>query len=528
MRHLRAAVRFVFGPLEALCARAFPPAWNPLLQLGALGFFFYWIVAVSGIYLYIFFDTGVEAAYRSVESITHDQWYAGGVMRSLHRYASDALVVAMGLHLLREFSLDRYRGTRWFSWVIGVPIIWLVVISGITGYWLVWDTLAQYVAIVSSEWLDRLPVFGEPIARNFLSRERLDSRFFTLLMFLHIAVPLILLLLLWIHLQRVSRPKINPARGLAGGVFLTLLVLSLVKPATSQGPADLATVPAVVGLDWFYLGLYPLLDAWPGPASWGMVGALTLILLALPWLPPLKRAPVAVVDLANCNGCTRCAADCPYNAITMMPRSDRRKFAREAVVDPSLCVSCGICAGACPTSMPFRRATALAPGIDLPGLTMATLRERLHEAAGRLRDGRPRVLVLGCDDGIDLAPVRGERTGAVPLACIGQLPPSFIDYILSRDLADGVLLTGCAEGACHHRLGIAWTEARLAGERDPQLRARVQRERLATLWPARHEHERLEQAVAALAARLEGLEAPQATRRSPPPPIVAARTTAHG
>ena len=335
MTAVRNALRLVFERLERLLDRAFPPAWQPLYHLGALGFFFYWIVAVSGIYLYIFFDTGVTAAYGSVEYLTHQQWYAGGVMRSLHRYASDAMVVVAVLHLLREFSLDRYRGPRWFTWVTGVPILLLVVASGITGYWLVWDKLAQYVAVVTTEWLDRLPIFGQSIARNFLSPDSLDDRFFTLLVFMHIVLPLLLLLVLWIHLQRVSRPQINPARGLAVGMFLTLLVLSLVKPALSQGPADLATVPALVGLDWFYLGFYPLLESWPGAASWGMLGALILILLALPWLPPLKRAPVAVVDLANCNGCTRCANDCPYNAITMMPRTDGRAFEREAVVNPA-------------------------------------------------------------------------------------------------------------------------------------------------------------------------------------------------
>ena len=102
-------------------------------------------------------------------------------MRSLHRYASDAMVVVMVLHLLREFSLDRYRGPRWFTWVTGVPILLLVVASGITGYWLVWDKLAQYVAVVTTEWLDRLPIFGQSIARNFLSPDSLDDRFFTLL-----------------------------------------------------------------------------------------------------------------------------------------------------------------------------------------------------------------------------------------------------------------------------------------------------------------------------------------------------------
>jgi cytochrome oxidase Cu insertion factor (SCO1/SenC/PrrC family)/quinol-cytochrome oxidoreductase complex cytochrome b subunit len=344
MTGVREALRLVFERLERLLDRTFPPAWQPLYHLGALGFFFYWIVAVSGIYLYIFFDTGVAAAYGSVEYLTHRQWYVGGVMRSLHRYASDAMIVVMVLHLLREFSLDRYRGPRWFTWVTGVPILLLVVATGITGYWLVWDKLAQYVAVVTTEWLDRLPIFGQSIARNFLSPDTLDDRFFTLLVFMHIVLPLLLLLVLWIHLQRVSRPQINPARGLAVGMFLTMLALSLMKPALSQGPADLATVPALVGLDWFYLGFYPLIESWPGAESWGMLGALVLILLMLPRLPPLRRAPVAVVDLANCNGCTRCANDCPYNAITMTPRTDGRAFEREAVVNPSLCVSCGICA----------------------------------------------------------------------------------------------------------------------------------------------------------------------------------------
>jgi len=517
MKRLQQALRFLFEWLEAFLGRFFPPAWNPLFHLGALGFFFFWIVAISGIYLYIFFDTGVSAAYQSVEQLTYDQWYAGGIMRSLHRYASDALVLVMVVHLVRELSLDRHRGARWFTWVTGVPILWFVIASGITGYWLVWDRLAQYVAVTTTEWLDQLPIFGEPIARNFLAPENLDDRFFTLMVFMHIAIPLLLLLVLWIHLQRVSRPKINPARGLALGMFLALLALSLVKPAVSQGPADLATVPAVIGLDWFYLAYYPLMESWPGPASWGMLGALTLILVVLPWLPPLKRAPPAVVDLANCNGCTRCAADCPYEAIQMMARSDGRPFAAEAVVDPDLCVRCGICAGACPTSMPFRRASALIPGIDLPQLSMATLRERIEAASAELLYG-PRIMLLGCDHGIDVSRFRESRIAALSLPCIGELPPSYIDYVLSRNQADGVFLTGCAEGNCHHRFGIAWTRARLAGERDPYLRARVPRARLATLWPPAHHSDELERALTEFTTRLETILAPKAERRTPPAP----------
>ena len=83
-----------------------------------------------------------------------------------------------------------------------------------------------------------------------------------------IAVPLIALMVLWLHLQRVTKPRINPPRGLALGTGLALIAMSLVFPALSQGPADLSRVPGAVGLDWFYLGAYPLLETLPGPVTW--------------------------------------------------------------------------------------------------------------------------------------------------------------------------------------------------------------------------------------------------------------------
>jgi len=57
---LRTVLRYGFELIERPFERLFGPALNPLSQLGALGFFFYWIVAVTGIYLFIFFDTGIE------------------------------------------------------------------------------------------------------------------------------------------------------------------------------------------------------------------------------------------------------------------------------------------------------------------------------------------------------------------------------------------------------------------------------------------------------------------------------------
>jgi ferredoxin/coenzyme F420-reducing hydrogenase delta subunit len=473
--------RVLLARIEAAFEFAFGALWNPLHHLGALCWFFYWVVAVSGIYLYVFFDTGITQAYDSIEAITHVQWYAGGVMRSLHRYASDALVLTVVVHLAREYIGGRLRSVRWFTWVTGVPLLWLIYASGISGYWLVWDTLAQYVAVGTTEWLDSLAIFGEPVARNFLDPTTLSGRFFTLLVFMHIAVPLILLLAMWVHLHRMSVPRINPPLGLAVGTLAMLIVVSFVRPAVSQAPADLGATVSHVGLDWFYLMLYPLLDYMSGAMLWLGVGAGTLLLAAMPWLPVRRGAPVAEVNPGNCNGCGRCVADCPYGAIALVPRSDDSIYSKIAEVDASLCTSCGICAGACPTATPFRRASALVSGIDLPEGKMFDLRDEVVAAGQAMSKESDRVIVFGCAQGPTVGSL-GAGAQMITLPCVGNLPPPFIDFILSRGHADGVMLTGCCEADCYHRLGISWTHARLNGERDPYLRNRVSRERIRTRW----------------------------------------------
>ncbi|WP_168798631.1 hydrogenase iron-sulfur subunit [Herbaspirillum sp. ST 5-3] len=454
--------------IERAFDRAFCTVHNPWHSLGALSYFFFWIIAATGLYLFIVFDTGVNGAYQSVAAITA-QWYFGGVIRSLHRYASDAFTVTMTLHLVREFLYGRYAGFRWFSWVSGIPLIWLAFASGINGYWLAWDQLAQFIAVGTAELFDWLPVFGGAMVRNFLTPETISDRFFSLLVFLHIGLPLLLLAGMWIHIQRISRAKTKPSRMLGWGTFTGLMLLSLLKPAVSMAPADMMVAPAVLPLDWFYLTVYPLLYAWtPGPV-WALLVGSTLVLLLIPLLFRRKRAPVAVVNLDNCNGCGRCFNDCPYSAVIMQPRTDGARHAMQAVVNPELCASCGICAGACPSSTPFRSIGELVTGIDMPQRPVQALRSELESALHGLTGKQPRIVVFGCDCGMSVNKLASEDVATVSLLCTGQLPPSFIEFAL-RNGADGVFITGCHEGECEFRLGHVWTRQRIAGEREPHLR----------------------------------------------------------
>jgi ferredoxin/coenzyme F420-reducing hydrogenase delta subunit len=222
----------------------------------------------------------------------------------------------------------------------------------------------------------------------------------------------------------------------------------------------------------------------------------------MPWLPPHREAGAAEVFLDHCNGCARCVEDCPYAAITLVPRTDGLPFAHEVEVNPDRCVACGICMGACPSSTPFRRSGGLVTGIDLPDRPLAALRAEVIAAAEGL-SGPGTVLTLACAHGAAADPAPGR----VVLPCVAMAPPSLVDYIISRGLADGVAVAGCAERDCYNRLGGQWTVARFARERDPYLRARVPRERLLTVWAGPTETGTLAAQLADFSASLAAMPA---------------------
>ncbi len=432
---------------------------NPLRQLGALGFWLFWIVVASGAYVYAFFDTSVSGAHASIQGWR--PWHPAGMMRSIHRYASDALVVIVLLHALRELAYGRYRAFRWFSWITGLPLLALALASGIIGYWLVWDQGAQFIGIALAEWLGSLPGLGDALVRNFIAPEAVSDRFFSLLAFAHIGVCLFLLLGMWLHLQRIALPRCHPGPNARWSMLAMLIALALVRPALSQAPAELSHVPVALAFDWLFLAPFPLVYRFSPAIAWSLVAATGLLLCALPWSGP-RRAVHAVVDAGRCNGCGRCVADCPYGAVLLVPNGARK----QAKLLPQLCAGCGICTGACPASLPLHGAVRTA--IDLPRAPLAALWQRLERSLAQ----RGSLLVFGCDHGACVSQVSGASVSAFSLPCIGMLPPSFIEHALRRGAA-GVLLAGCAAG-CEFRLGSRWTEARLQGGREPRLRSRFQ------------------------------------------------------
>jgi ferredoxin/coenzyme F420-reducing hydrogenase delta subunit len=478
---------------------AFGSAANPLRHLGALALLAFALLVGSGTVLYVVLDTSVDGAYRSINDLAALPFGLGALLRGVHRYAADLLVVTMGLHLLHEWLHAHDGGVHRFAWLTGAATIGFVFVAAIGGFWLNWDQLGQFSAIATAEWIDALPLLAVPLARNFLGAASVGDRLFSLFMFVHIGVPLLLAFGLWFHVQRLSRPQVLPPRVLTLGTLAMLAALALAQPVRSHAPALLGSVPESLRLDWMLLFVHPLVDATSAQAVWAAVALVTLALAAAPFVSRARRrAPVAQVDPAHCNGCQRCLADCPYAAISMVPHPNQRIGRTLAMVDADLCAGCGICAGACPSSTPFRNVADLATGIDLPQRPVGALRQQVRAALGASR-GAERLVLFRCEHG-----VRGASqpdVHEVPLLCAGQLPPSFVKLAL-RDGAAGVVIAACREGGCVFRLGDRWTRARLAGEREPRLRGHVPAARLELVFADRGDEPRLAAAIQRLRERV--------------------------
>jgi coenzyme F420-reducing hydrogenase delta subunit/Pyruvate/2-oxoacid:ferredoxin oxidoreductase delta subunit len=504
-----------FLALDRVVQKAIPEHLNPFTQTGAVANTAFLIACVTGILLLFWYVPSVHQAYSSVEAMG-DQPLTAGLLRSLHRYSSDGCMLFVALHALRYLAGTKVGGARWLAWVTGLGSLGLLWLIGWLGYWLVWDQRAQSVAVGTAKLLDGLPIFVDPLSRSFLSDATVNSLLFFVVFFLHMLIPLGMGIVLWLHITRLSRPRFLANAPLTLWMMASLVLLSLVWPATSAEPARMTEPAASYTMDWWYLLPVALTDRLGGGALWALVLGVGAVLFGAPWWMFRGRAPVAKVEQARCNACERCVADCPYGAIEMAPRTDDRRYAAQARVNPSRCVGCGICAGSCDSA-----------GIGIPWLSVTDVRARMDAFVDRAAKGgdAPHIAFLCADSaaaGLRIDPATGACDAlpgylcwAVP--CAGWVHALTVERAI-RHGAAGVLVVACGEGECAFREGALWTEDRLAGRREPRLREKVDRERVRVLRVSKGEGRALTEGARAF---LEGRPVPTAARPRRPAQVAA-------
>jgi ubiquinol-cytochrome c reductase cytochrome b subunit len=215
--------RLILSPwLRRTMNKVYPDHWSFLL--GEIALYSFLILLLSGTYLTFFFDAsmrevvyegsyaplrGVEmsAAYDSALALSFD--VRGGLfMRQLHHWAALLFVASIVVHLLRIFFTGAFRRPRETNWIIGVVMLVLALLMGVTGYSLPDDLLSGTGLRIISAILLSVPVIGTwahfAVFNGDFVGEQIIGRFYIVHVLL---IPAILLALIALHLIILVKQK---------------------------------------------------------------------------------------------------------------------------------------------------------------------------------------------------------------------------------------------------------------------------------------------------------------------------------
>ncbi len=185
------------------------PKVNWWFTLGSASLFLAVMQGATGIFLTVYYVPTPEDAYKSIEYIMNDVAF-GWLVRGIHHWGANLMVVIVFLHLLRVFIYGAYKYPREVTWMTGVVLLLVTLGSGFTGYLLPWNQQSYWATVVGTSIVGTVPVVGEFLLRVLRAGDDLTfltlSRFFSA----HIWIlPATLFSVIGVHLYLVIRNGIS-------------------------------------------------------------------------------------------------------------------------------------------------------------------------------------------------------------------------------------------------------------------------------------------------------------------------------
>jgi quinol-cytochrome oxidoreductase complex cytochrome b subunit len=321
--------RLHLGPFINALLHVRIPRDAKTFYLGGITLFLFGIQVVTGTLLALYYSPTPDAAYESVLSITSDVQF-GWLIRSVHHWAANLMLVFLVLHLLRIFAQAAYKYPREITWLVGGGLLLITIGFGFTGYLLPWDQRAYWATVVGTEIAGDVPLIGSSLLLLLRGGAEVSEATLGRFFGIHVLVlPLLLagllaLHLLFVHQQGLANPKRaepRPGRVTAPqppeelkpffpdyildeviawyAVLAGLVILASLFPVGLEPKADPLVTPEHIKPEWYFLAVYQLLKL--VPETVGVVAPVVLItiIVLLPLLDPNqeilpRRRPIAI------------------------------------------------------------------------------------------------------------------------------------------------------------------------------------------------------------------------------------------
>jgi len=275
--------------------------------LGGTPAYLFVVQIVTGILLAFYYQPSPATAYSSVQYITDEAAY-GWFLRSVHKWGATLMIAAVILHQLRIFFTGAYRKPRELNWIVGMFLLILTLLTGFTGYSLVFEQLSYWGATVGANITDSVPLIGGVMKRMLLAGDQYNENTLSRFFILHAAVlPVLMVVLIGLHLALIrlqgvtefefSSDKEKEKKSfnffpdhlyteLIMGLVLMILLAALatIFPATMGPRADPLTTPEVIKPEWFFYVAFRWLKLFPGTVAILSTGFIVFIMFVWPFI----------------------------------------------------------------------------------------------------------------------------------------------------------------------------------------------------------------------------------------------------
>lgn len=232
---------------------------------------------ITGIFLWMHYSPSTQTAWESVYFIEFEMT-GGWLLRGVHHFMAQAMIVLMALHLMQVVIDGAYRAPREINFWLGLLLMLTVFGLGLTGYLLPWDQKGYWATQVATKIAGASPVIGDQLKALAVGGNEYGHHTLTRFFALHAGVlPGVMIGLIVLHMAMFRKYGVtakNPDRRRDANfwpdqvlkdavaclaVLITVCVLSAVMRAELGAPADPSQAYNAARPEWYYLFLFQLL-----------------------------------------------------------------------------------------------------------------------------------------------------------------------------------------------------------------------------------------------------------------------------
>jgi quinol-cytochrome oxidoreductase complex cytochrome b subunit len=133
--------------------------WRYTLGAGGLSVFLTLILLATGVLLMFYYVPTPQDAAISIQTITYLVPF-GGILRNLHYWSAQILIIVVVVHLLRVILTGAYSAPRRFNYLIGLLLLVISIFLNFTGYILRWDEGIRWALVAGTNLVKTIPVIG--------------------------------------------------------------------------------------------------------------------------------------------------------------------------------------------------------------------------------------------------------------------------------------------------------------------------------------------------------------------------------